>query len=567
MKKRLTVVASLVLAGSSFLPYPAARADAPLPVWAHRTTSLGADPLDIVATAPKSQPLKVVITRRTAAGPSIQTVVAGTRAAAARLIGSAQDDSDAIAVQMAQPVHIADTNDTFRSKQWALTTLRAETARRYATGAGVKVAVVDTGVQADHPDLIGRILSGYDEISPGTTASDFNGHGTHVAGIIAAIANNSRGIAGLATGARILPVRVLNSKGEGDSATVAKGIIWAAAHGAKVINLSLASTQNDSAIASAISYAESKRVVVVAAAGNDYCPFLGSSPTDYPAANAGVIGVGSIEQNHTISSFSSCGSWVDLVAPGGRIMSTYFHSRYASLSGTSMATPYVAAAAAMAIQRIGSTWRPAGVANVLAGTATDLGAGGRDNNYGYGLINPVLMLRRIDPHFSAPAPTTFITGGGSQTFGGRLLFTDGTAVAGATVTMSAYLYGSTVTHTMTTSSSGAFSTSFTLPRNVTFTLRYAGSASSDDAKGTIKYLLVKPRWAVSHTSSRVYVTNYSLYGQKNELQKKSGSTWTTVLTTHATKSSWNAAAGKGTWRVVSRANGTVASNLSATWTN
>lgn len=373
-------------------------------------TTAQADPIDdllaqsqrILDTATQGGPLKVVITTRTSDAPSISTVTAGTAKVALKIISSALTKPSTIGVDMAQPVHMAASNDHYRYQQWGLTMLGAESLWAKSTGSGVVVAVVDTGVALSHPDLKGRVLAGADFIAPGTSAADENGHGTHVAGIIAAIAGNSIGVAGLAPKALILPVRVLDADGSGDTAGVAKGIIWAAQHGAHVINLSLGSRMSDSASKSAIAYAQSRNVVVVAAAGNEGCSFLLGAPTSYPAAYPGVLGVGAISSDRKIASYSSCGSWVDVVAPGSAIASTMISSpygglcksgvMYCKLSGTSMATPFASATAALEIARLGRRFTQASIVSRLQSTATDLGASGRDNNYGYGLINPARLL-------------------------------------------------------------------------------------------------------------------------------------------------------------------------------
>ncbi|MDR7086039.1 type VII secretion-associated serine protease mycosin [Aeromicrobium panaciterrae] len=356
----------------------------------------------ILATATSADPLKVVITTDTGGAPSISSVRATSGANALELIVAALKKPSTIGVDMAHPVKMAASNDPYRKYQWGLDLFNAESRWKTSKGTGVVVAVVDTGVSASHPDFKGRVLSGRDFIAPGTSANDANGHGTHVAGIIAANANNDVGGAGLAPRVKILPVRVLDATGEGDNAGVASGIIWAAKKGAKVINLSLGSTQNDTAIKEAVSYAQSLNVVVIAAAGNEGCGLLGT-PTSYPAAYPGVLGVGAISKDRTVASYSSCGSWVDVVAPGSAIVSTMISSansdlgctpgkRYCTLSGTSMATPFVAATAALEIARLGGHFSQASIISRLQSTATDLGRSGRDNDYGYGLISPSRML-------------------------------------------------------------------------------------------------------------------------------------------------------------------------------
>ena len=355
---------------------------------------------DIVSTAPKGAPLEVVVTSRAADGtPVISTTLANTRAKARGLVARALGRSDTVGAEMNRRVSIAQYNDTYRSQQWALTALKAETVHQSTKGSGVTVAVVDTGVKSAHTDLSNRVLSGVDYVSPGTSANDESGHGTHVAGIIAAVQNNSKGIAGMAPSSKILPVRVLDRNGSGTTADVAKGILYATSHGAKVINLSLATTANSTAMQSAVADAISKNVLVVAAAGNTGCSFLGNSPI-YPASYPGVVGVASVTQSLSRASYSSCGSWVDVAAPGDRIMSTMIKNsvglgcsasaNYCTLSGTSFSSPYVAATGALAIAKRG--WSQATVASRLQSTATDLAPAGRDNNTGYGFINPLKLI-------------------------------------------------------------------------------------------------------------------------------------------------------------------------------
>lgn len=358
----------------------------------------------ILATAPTGDPLKVVVTTRTDDAPVITSTRASSGANALQLITAALKKSSTIGVDMAHPVKIsALSNDRYRSSLWALTLFGAESLWKKSKGKGVVVAVVDTGVMSTHPELKGRVLAGRDFIAPGTSASDQNGHGTHVAGIISAGAYNEIGTAGLAYHARILPVRVLDKDGYGDNAGVANGIIWAAQKGADVINLSLGSSQSDDAIKAAVAYAQSRNAVVVAAAGNNGCGLLLGAPTAYPAAYPGVLGVGAISKSRTVASYSSCGKWVDVVAPGTSIVSTMISSpnsdlgctprkMYCTLAGTSMATPYVSATAALEIARLGGLYSQSSIVSRLQSTATDLGSAGRDDDYGYGLISPSRML-------------------------------------------------------------------------------------------------------------------------------------------------------------------------------
>jgi subtilisin family serine protease len=229
----------------------------------------------------------------------------------------------------------------------------------YEPQAQTVVAVLDSGVDYNHSDLSSVLyrdangtVIGYNAFNGSTNAADDQGHGTHCAGTVAARINNGVGVAGIAgwnplqAGAddyvKIMPVKVLDSTGNGTDATVANGIIWAADHGAKVVSLSLGGAGSSTTIYNAINYAWGKGCVIVAAAGNS-----GVSTQFYPAAYPNVISVAATDGNDTLASFSNYGSWVKVAAPGVGIYSTYKGGGYASMNGTSMATPHVAGLAAL----------------------------------------------------------------------------------------------------------------------------------------------------------------------------------------------------------------------------
>jgi subtilisin family serine protease len=200
------------------------------------------------------------------------------------------------------------------------------------------IAIVDTGVQASHPDLAGRVGAGHNCISATAPPADDNGHGTMVAGAAAADTNNGLDISGAAWEAGIQPVKVLDSQGIGTAAQVACGITWAADHGASVINLSLGGPVSSPMLHSAVDYALSKNVVVVAAAGNG----AAGAPM-YPAAYPGVLAVtaeGGTDWPIGFDWFSSYGWWVGLAAPGIDIQGTQLGGGVALGTGTSMAAPF-----------------------------------------------------------------------------------------------------------------------------------------------------------------------------------------------------------------------------------
>ena len=209
--------------------------------------------------------------------------------------------------------------DPLRSAQWALDKLGFEPVRDAVEPSTVTVAVVDTGVEASHEDLAGTVLGGWDALTgrPGADTDGY-GHGTHVAGIVAALTGNGLGGSGAASGVRILPVRVLDADGQGWSSSIAEGIRWAADHGADVINLSLGGTVPSDVYRVAINYAVNGRgAVVVASAGNDY---QSGNPMQYPASDPDVIAVGASTASGARAAFSSTGGYVAISAPGTSIL-------------------------------------------------------------------------------------------------------------------------------------------------------------------------------------------------------------------------------------------------------
>ncbi len=216
-----------------------------------------------------------------------------------------------------------------------------------SNGAGVKVAVLDSGVQATHPDLAGAVVAGSDRVvAGGDGTNDQNGHGTHVAGIIGARAQGIGGVGG-APMSTIMTVRVLDANGQGDISQLINGINFAVGNGAQVISMSLGGPDTSPSLQTTVEAAIASGVVVVAAAGND-----GSCTAEYPAAYPGVISVAATGQGvDTLAPFSQHGPDVDLAAPGTNIWSDYLGSTYLSMSGTSMATPFVSAAAALVVAK------------------------------------------------------------------------------------------------------------------------------------------------------------------------------------------------------------------------
>jgi subtilisin family serine protease len=291
------------------------------------------------------------------------------------------------AVRYAEPqrrMHALETSqpDPGRAQQWGLDAVGVGAAWSVSRGAGAVVAVVDTGV-APAPDLAGRLLPGWNVIAGNDAADDDNGHGTHVAGTIAEAEGNGVAESGIAPDASILPVKVLDATGSGSDSDVAAGIVWAADHGARIVNLSLGGSETSTVLADAVAYARHQGVLIVAAAGND------GGAVGVPARLAGVIAVGAVDSALVRAPFSAGGRALDLVAPGVAILQQTldgaggFADRL--LSGTSMASPHVAGVAALALAA-GRATTATGLARLLARTALDLGPPGKDSAYGAGLV-------------------------------------------------------------------------------------------------------------------------------------------------------------------------------------
>ncbi|UFJ43096.1 S8 family peptidase [Brevibacillus humidisoli] len=296
-------------------------------------------------------------------------------------------------------------NDTlYRRYQWNLPIIGMEEGWEISQGSSqVVVAVIDTGVDLRHPEFRGKLVDGYNVIADNNQPQDDNGHGTHVAGIISARTNNGNGIAGMSWNSKIMPVKAIGANGSGTAFDIAQGIQWATDHGADVINLSVGNYTPSAALRDACRYAYEHNVVLVAATGND-----ATSQPGYPAAYPEVLGVSAIDHRTQLARFSNYGDYVDVVAPGVDIASTYIYNDYAALSGTSMACPHAAALAAL-VRSVQPAMKSADVMKLIRDSSVDLGSPGRDNWYGYGMINSGEALRRIgEPQVTRERNDTFV---------------------------------------------------------------------------------------------------------------------------------------------------------------
>ena len=275
--------------------------------------------------------------------------------------------------------------------QWGMIKVQAPQAWDVTTGTSINIAILDTGVDLDHPDLADKIVANVN-FSTSATADDLYGHGTHVAGIAAASTNNGIGVAGLGYSANIMNVKVLADNGAGTHSAIAAGIIWATDNGAQIINMSLGGGASSQTLEDAVNYAWSRGVVVVAAAGNN-----GNSYMMYPAAYANCIAVAATDRNDARASWSNYGDWVDVAAPGAGIYSTTKGNSYGYMAGTSMASPHVAGLAALVFTTVsdhnGDGKLNDEVRSRIESTCDNIGVSG----IGYGRINAAGAVGDVAP--------------------------------------------------------------------------------------------------------------------------------------------------------------------------
>ncbi|MGM0876437.1 MAG: S8 family serine peptidase [Bacillota bacterium] len=277
-------------------------------------------------------------------------------------------------INIEKPVTITST----QSKDWGHEAIGVPTMLNASlTGKNVKIAIIDTGIDGAHPDL--NVAGGKNFIENNSNYKDDNGHGTHVAGIIASL-NNEFGTLGVAPNSSIYALKFLDSNGEGSTTDLANAIDWAIEHNIDILNMSFGFTGSDPIISELLNKAYMNNMLIVGAAGNE-----GLNSVAFPASNRNVIAVGAINKQKQLAAFSNTGPQLEVTAPGVGVISTYINNQYKYMDGTSMATPYVSGYLALLMEKY-PTKTNAEIRSLLTKNTLDLGVTGRDTKYGYGLI-------------------------------------------------------------------------------------------------------------------------------------------------------------------------------------
>ena len=392
-------------------------------------------------------------------------------------------DSDVLWFEPNGRVHtsgIIPDDNFYQAQQWNLRLIGLPEAWVFTTGSADPIAVIDTGVDLDHPDLAAKIwinageipangqdddgngyvddVHGWDFVHGDAVPQDDNSHGSHVAGIVAAHTDNAIGIAGVAWQSSIMPLKALNSHGDGTWADVAEAIIYAADNGAHILNLSLGGEESSQTIEDAVSYAHSQGCLLMAAAGNnEFQP----APVEYPAALPGVLAVAATMEDDTPWSYSNRGPEIDVAAPGVDIFSANRSGSYYLNSGTSMAVPHVSGLAAL-IWSLQPTLTADQVAHAITSTARDVYTPGWDQRTGWGRIDAqAAILHLVQPRIDiVPDRPSILVGDESATLTTTITYSQSQPVPdGLTVTFIVTL--GNVSPQATATSGGQVTTTFT----------------------------------------------------------------------------------------------------------
>lgn len=330
---------------------------------------------------------------------------------------------------------------------WGVDRIDAEVVHDYNKGTGVKVCIIDTGIDYTHPDLDANYVSGYDFANNDDDPMDDNGHGTHCAGVVAA-EDNLEGVVGVAPEANLYAVKALDSSGSGYVSDVAAGIDWAVTNDMDVVSMSLGSDLYSLTLENACNNAYENGLIVVAAAGNDGNPSGKTDSVDYPARYGSVIAVAATSDADVRATWSSTGPALELSAPGVSILSTYLDGSYATGSGTSMACPHVVGTVALA-KIAYPAYSNIEIRSLLQNSADDLGVAGFDIKYGYGLVDADEAAPDVGPDVTPPTISDLTPADGSVISTGSptisAVVSDASGIDGTSIAMT--VDGTAVNHT------------------------------------------------------------------------------------------------------------------------
>ena len=365
---------------------------------------------------------------------------------------------------------VATPNDPDFASEWHLTKIQAPNAWGITTGsAAITIAFVDSGVDPTHEDLASKLVPGWNFLTGSSNTADDQGHGTETAGSAAAATNNGVGVAAAGWLNTIMPLEIVDSTGSASTSNVASAITYAADHGARIVNISLAGPSDSSAMESAISYAWNKNTVVFASAGN-----YSTSAPYYPAACTNAVAVSATDPNDNLSSYSNFGNWITLSAPGDSILSTINGGGYGYVSGTSFSSPIAASVAALVLS-VRPSLSASALVSLLEQNSDDLGAPGYDTSFGWGRVNAYkavsaassITVDTTPPVVSITSPTSGATVAGTVSVLGTA--TDDVSVANIQFYVDNQLVSSTASSPFT------FSWSSTSVPNGTHTLTVKAS--------------------------------------------------------------------------------------------
>ncbi|HSR51783.1 MAG TPA: S8 family serine peptidase [Acidobacteriota bacterium] len=306
---------------------------------------------------------------------------------------------------------VTTANDPMFDNAWHLSRIRAPEAWDLSVGQGITVAVLDTGVDPDHPDLSPQLVPGWNLYDNNADTSDVYGHGTKVAGVVAALSNNGLGVTSIAWSARVMPVRISRPDGAAYVSTIAQGLTWAADHGADVANISYR-VSHYSSVRSAAEYLRSLGGITVVSAGN-------SHGYEAFAPNPSVLAISATTSSDALASFSSYGEYVDLSAPGSGIWTTTNGGGYGAPSGTSFSSPVTAAVVAL-MMAVNPSLTPPQLEDLLFSTALDLGASGYDIYFGHGRVDAaaaVAAAAGLSDQDSTPPSVSIVSPAGGTVSG------------------------------------------------------------------------------------------------------------------------------------------------------